>query len=494
MFDRLRLQLLLSVLALLRRVLQSEPRLFALLGGPRWQPLLAYIGRLKAYDAYIYARHKCPAYRKFLHNELGSGGELLSDWSNIPVTTKENYVRVYSIEERCHGGRIPVKGVVIDESSGSSGLPNSWVRGPIERASVKSMMQVSFSLAYPKEQFFILNCFALGPWATGMNVTMALVDMGIMKSIGPDKAKLENALRQFGANYNYLIAGYPPFIKSFLDTTALALGDYRLHLVVGGEGISEGLRQYFSQVFKSVVSSYGASDLEINIGTETQLTIALRKMCHNNGELSKSLFGRRDPPMIFQYNPLDYLIEVNAHGELIFTVARRANAAPKIRYNLHDSGGVMEWATLRRNLAERGLDLPSLAERQTCFPILYVYGRSDLSVPFFGAKIFPSNIELLIHRDAVLAASINSFQIRNVEDSQFNRRLELHIELTQKAENSLKDAELERLFYQGLCEVNQDFREISRMLTPSQFRVIIHPYGAGPFADRDIRLKSKYIG
>jgi len=52
-----------------------------------------------------------------------------------------------------------------------------------------------------------------------------------------------------------------------------------LHLVVGGEGMSEGLRNYFSRWFKSVFSSYGASDLEINIGAETPFSVALRQLC-----------------------------------------------------------------------------------------------------------------------------------------------------------------------------------------------------------------------
>jgi hypothetical protein len=49
--------------------------------------------------------------------------------------------------------------------------------------------------------------------------------------------------------------------------------------VVGGEGISEALRAHLSQVFKRVVSSYGASDLEINVAVETNLTRALRRRC-----------------------------------------------------------------------------------------------------------------------------------------------------------------------------------------------------------------------
>src|SRR5204863_1767743 len=117
---------------------------------------------------------------------------------------------------------------------------------------------------YEGQCCLLLNCFALGPWATGMNVSMSLVDVGILKSIGPDQKKLENTLSLFGTGYRYLVFGYPPFIKSFVDTTALDLSQYHMDLVVGGEGISEGLRAHLLKSFQSVISSYGASDLEIN--------------------------------------------------------------------------------------------------------------------------------------------------------------------------------------------------------------------------------------
>jgi phenylacetate-CoA ligase len=108
---------------------------------------------------------------------------------------------------------------------------------------------------------------------------MSLVEMGIMKSIGPDQKKLENTLELFGFKYRYLIFGYPPFIRAFVDETRLDLSRYQFDVIVGGEGLSEGLRSHLQQNARSVISSFGASDLEINIAVETELTIALRRLC-----------------------------------------------------------------------------------------------------------------------------------------------------------------------------------------------------------------------
>jgi phenylacetate-CoA ligase len=489
--NRVLLRIGLATLATLRRLLQSEPRFFALLGIPILEPVLVWIGKLKAWEVYLKASRACPAYRTLLSDQAASSVKHARAFHLLPVTTKENYVTKYGIEDRCYGGRIPSRGVVIDESSGSSGTPNNWVRGPAERDSVRTMVQLSYSLTFKGSDLFILNCFALGPWATGMNVSMSLVDMGIIKSIGPDKTKLENALRLFGPGYRYLITGYPPFIKNFVDTTALDLSKYELHLIVGGEGMSEGLRGYFGKWFRSVYSSYGASDLEINIAAETEFTIALRQLCWRKPVVSQALFGRENPPMIFQYNPLDYVIEQSPEGELIFTIARLVNVAPKIRYNLHDRGGVWRYSDLKRSLTKLSIEADLVANEVSSFPILYVYGRNDLSVPFFGCKVFPTDLDQIIHQDPRLARHLNSFQIQNVEDEHFNRLLHLHLE---QAEGSMEElGDLHDVFYDGLARVNQDFREITKMITPRHVRVTLYPYGKGPFDGRDIRIKNRYV-
>src|SRR5260370_7903170 len=103
-----------------------------------------------------------------------------------------------------------------------------------------------------------------------------------------------------------------------------------MDLIVGGEGISESLRTYLLRYFQSVISSYGASDLEINIGVETPLTINLRGLCLTNRDLCTKLFGRQTPPMIFQYNALDYIFKTKPNRKLISPIERHTNPPPKI--------------------------------------------------------------------------------------------------------------------------------------------------------------------
>jgi phenylacetate-CoA ligase len=490
----LTLRMVLWVLWLLRRLISMDGRTYALINASKLQWFLARVGRMGAHAAFLKARATCPAYRDFL-DQMGYQEKGRWRLEELPEMTKENYVKKYSIEQRCYGGTIPKAGVVIDESSGSTGMPNNWVRSAAERTDVKRILQLNYQLIYRDSGSILLNCFALGPWATGMNVSMSLVEMGILKSIGPDQKKLENTLELFGSNYRYLIFGYPPFIRAFVDQTRLDLSQYQFDVIVGGEGLSEGLRSHLRKYARSVISSYGASDLEINIAVETELTIALRRLCLQNGVLSKKLFGRDTPPMIFQYNALDYTIETNSEHELLFTIGRQSGAAPKIRYNLRDSGGTFSLGSLSRVLANNGILLSTLVRRYSSLPLLFVYGRNDATVPFYGAKIYPSDLERVINEDPMLAMNIHSFQMKVIEDNQLKNQLQIHLEVSKNRGGGLGQ-EIENLqvkIFSGLIRVNQDFREVTKMFDRSQVQVFLHEFESGPFAGRDVRIKNKYI-
>ena len=489
-----------------------SPRIYGVWAAPALQPAIERLARARALAVYRKARKTCPAYRAFLEVEGDPAMRGGRDFSRIPATTKENYVRRFSIESRCHGGRIPSSGVVIDESSGSSGTPNNWVRGNAERASTRRLLHHSYRLRFGDRSLMFLNCFALGPWATGMNVSMSIADVAILKSIGPDKTKLENTLSLFGPSYGYVLAGYPPFIKDWLDTTALDLAPYDLHLITGGEGCSEGLRAFFEKTFGTVVSSYGASDLEINLAAETDFTIALRRACSDDPGLCAELFGREQPPMIFQYNAFDYLVESTGEDELVISVLRRQTVAPKIRYNIRDLGGALTFRDVMSRLERHGTDLDLGPGRVPAFPLMYVFGRNDLSVPFYGAKVFTSDVEAILNGTPAIEGRFSSFRLSVQEDESLDRRLVIRLERapyvpagsssgtasSASAEDGPRDTSgadetLTGLFYSRLRDVNQDFREVSKLFGPEAIEVAVLDHGDGPFATRDRRVKERYV-
>ena len=198
--------------------------------------------------------------------------------------------------------------------------------------------------------------------------------------------------------------------------------------------------------------------------------------------------------MIFQFNPADYLIETTAEGELVITIARPDGAAPKIKYNLRDSGGMITYRTLKKACSEHGIRVEDLSERQGAFPMVFVFGRNDLSVPFYGAKIFPHDVEEIVTAHPKLAGRINSFQLQSIEDDQLRKLLRIHLEKSKIQRGPLPTgADLDDLIFDELCRVNQDFREVTKMFARSDVQVVVHEFETGSFSQRDIRVKNKYV-
>lgn len=480
-----------------RGVLSESDDAYKLLFIPGYEQTRWQIGKWKAWLVYEYAKKNVPAYAQFIEQNEKKEVSVTGwdpDFTAIPPMEKESYIKKYSIEARCAGGKLPKTGAVIDESSGTSGMPNNWVRGTKERRAVKYALQTAVHFLVGDKPIFYINAFALGPWATGMNVSMSLVDIAVLKSTGPDVKKIEHTLNLFGPSYNYIISGYPPFLKGLIDSTAVDWGKYRIIVFFGGEGMSEGMRDYLLNGFQKIYGSYGASDLEINIAAENDFTIALRRKMISNKELYEKIVKHGTLPMVFQYNPLDYYIESNKEGELLVTLCRKENIAPKVRYNIHDLGHVLRFPELRKILSEVGLSLNDIGPTQTDLPLLFHYGRSDMSVAFYGSKIIPSEIEDIIFRNALFAKEVNSFSLITTEDKNANKRLILALEMNEGKEPLSNKKDVAQKVFDELKNINQDYREASKMIPQGmEPEIEIYKFGEGPFAINDIRLKKHYI-
>ncbi len=101
-------------------------------------------------------------------------------------------------------------------------------------------------------------------------------------------------LELLGPKYRYVVTGYPPFLKGLVDTAKLDFSQFDICAVVGGEGMSEPLRASLNRCFRKTISSFGASDLEINLAVETDFTIALRQAIAGNATLGRDLYGDRE--------------------------------------------------------------------------------------------------------------------------------------------------------------------------------------------------------
>ena len=459
---------------------------------PPW--LTAGLGRLRAVRALDHAVRKVPAYEQFLavHGHRRNGGDPIV----APPMDKANYISRYSPEERCLEGVIPM-GTAIDESSGSTGTPYNWVRSTEERHVSHIAVSHFARYSFGHGDWITINAFSMGAWATGINMGIALQRNSIVKNTGPDIDKVFSTMEFFGPEYRYLICGYPPFLKRIIDMAKerdFPLERYRLMALLGGEGNSEGLRDYLSSHFDPVYSGYGATDVEIGIAGETPLSLAIRRRARSDGRLRQGVFGGDSRlPMVFQYNPLMHHIVTNGDGELIFTISRLHLLSPRIMYNIHDEGGVAGYPEMEARFREAGLDLNELG-RETGrpplkLPFLWIYGRRDSTISVMGANIYPEDVEQCLYSDPELAQATHSYCLSLEEGLEGAVRPCFSFEIQGEITDELQ-ARFEAHMTPQLRDLNADFREAMAEYQDTVTPVIqLFPMGAGPFSGDGSRIK-----
>lgn len=467
------------------------------LEGARWR-----LSAWRAWRIHRLAATRVPAYRELI--EAGSAPRTpvldgrTPTMEGVPETDKAGYVTPNGILRISVGGRLPTRGVVIDESSGSSGKPTSWARGRIERMVGRRMLQLNVGGASIDRPGFVINGLLLGTWAAGVNVSTSLADAVTIKSTGPDIDKIIGTMLQFGPGYRYFVMGYPPFLKMVADDDRLDWAEYETVACYGGEGMSEPMRAHLERRFKRVFGSYGAADLELGLAGESDVSIRLRRAIIEDEAVRDALVRTEHgvTPIVMQYDPLAYFVESNDLGELVFTVNRPWRISPRVRYNIHDLGHVMRAPEVRRRLQAigRGHVLDGV-DRNRDLPFLFLYRRSDRSVDYYGVVVSPDGVAEALHDVPALSPILSTFKLLSYEDERHDKKMEIAVELAEGAAFHGDVAELAEEVFVRIGRVNGDFRG-TRAAAPkgNPPLLTIHPFGTGPFAGKRAgRVKDEYV-
>ena len=496
MFDRLYT----TIVATIDRIIWTidvGPAVHKFFLAPQVGNFRVFWGRVRAVRVYRYALKRTPAYKdymskhKYVGPHIGMRGATLGD---VPEIDKASYIKQYYLTEKLTDGILPKSGVMLDESSGSSGKPTSWARGVKERRFTRRLIQVAFQHMFTGRDVIVINTFAMGAWSTGFNTSLSLLEISRVKSTGPDLTKAIDTMLELGTKFDYVIMGYPPFLKQIVDDPRIDLTKYNVSVVYGGEGISEPMRKSLLEVFKSVVGSYGASDLEINVAHETDFTIALRQAIIEDDSLRTALLkqNRGIIPMIFQYNPYDYLFETNDKGELLVSICRKENLSPRIRYNIHDLGHAEDFYTFKKTLRALGRqDLVALAEFD--FGVLFYYGRSDLSVDYYGGVVGPEEIRQIINADPDYKAKVSNFRLISYEDQKHQKHLLFALELAKDVHiNAEEKQRLLDVIIKQLFVLNLDFKAGYDMANHKP-EIRTYQLGEGIFDAAHQKVKNDYV-
>lgn len=452
------------------------------------------------------------AYKKFLkkHKVSLSSSVTFADFLKLPLTSKKDYLRKYSLQDLSYSG---IGGpITYSATSGSTGKPFYFPRNQ-ELDWQYSILLESYIKAVSsprsKQNTLIIIGFGMGVWIGGLITYRAfefLNERGANLSLitpGVNKKEIFNALRDLSPQYDQtILVGYPPFVKDILDEAdeeGVDLKKVNLKLLFAAEAFTESFRDYVAQkagiknVHNETLNIYGTADIGA-MAFETPTSILIRRLVLNKPELANTIFGNiKRTPTLAQYNPLFVHFEC-LNGEVVLT---GNNEIPLVRYAVGDHGGVFSFSKLNDILKREGVDLIKEARKAKVrleeLPFVYVYERTDLSTTLYGLQIYPEVIREVLLEKRFQSALTGKFTMITAYDKKKNQQLQLHIE--EKRGRSIKKSEvrsLEKSIVEALRTRNSEFRELSNFLGKRAYPKL-HFWPLGHSTHFQVGAKQKWV-
>jgi phenylacetate-CoA ligase len=415
------------------------------------------------------AARTVPAYADFLRGHGIDPGTVRTpaDFAALPLLSKETYQRRYPLPQLCRGGRLDGADMVA-VSSGSSGQPTVWPRTVLDELPVAARFEQVFrdSFAADRRRTLVVVCFALGTWVGGMYTTACcrhLAAKGYPITVatpGNDLTEILRVVPELAPYFDQtVLAGYPPFVKHVIDT-GLARGvdwaGYGVRLLLAGEVFSEqwrdlmGQRAGMTRPCHDSASLYGTADAGV-LGTETPLSIAIRRFLAENPSVAMALFGAARLPTLVQYDPAVRYFETH-EGTLLFT---GDGTTPLIRYHIADEGGLVGYDEMLRFCREHGFEPPADGP---ALPFGYVFGRSLFTVSYYGANVYPENVTVGLEQPGISDWVTGKFVLGVAEDADHDRYLSVVVELAPgQHPDRVRQSAVAESIRAHLCRLNSEF-------------------------------------
>lgn len=436
-------------------------------------------GQKMALDLFRHSAKTVPAYKDFLKKEGVDSSKIrtFDDFSKyVPPVDKKNYLSQYPLADLSADGNL-FSNRIISVSSGSSGVPFYWPRGAEQDQEGAEMHTDIYDHVFQMDQksTLLVICFSMGTWIAGSFTTASsfgYADLGRPINIvtpGLEKGEAINAVKNLAANYDQVVlVGYPPFIKDIIEEgkrAGINWKDIKTRLLMAGESFSEEWRDYVLELvnsknpFYDALNIYGSADAGM-LGYETPLSILARRTYNDNPELLKDLFEVETLPSLVQYDPAKRYFE-KVGNELVFTAKA---GIPLVRYNIKDTGGVMEFSDVVNPIADK---IASTADRyeidvnQWQKPFVFLNGRKDFSVTIYAVNIYPENIKAALIDQTVREFVTGRFTMATQNYSDMDQYFEINVELAKDFDASAGHrAAVEHIILEKLLSLNTEFHKL----------------------------------
>ena len=110
------------------------------------------------------------------------------------------------------------------------------------------------------------------------------------------------------------------------------------------------------------------------------------------------------------------------------------NSVPLVRYHIADKGGVLSYDQMWDFLNEHGVqsfgELGLNKDKQPRnLPFVYVFGRADFTVSYYGANIYPENVTVGLEQPEIMAWATGKFVLETLETENGDKYLHIAVEL-----------------------------------------------------------------
>lgn len=456
-----------------------------------------------------------PAYDDFLKlNSINKSNiNAFSDLSKIPCVDKDNYLRKYTKEDLCWGGKFGVGSWVISTTSGTSGEPYYFPR----------QMTQDLQYAISAEQYLISNfdiknnktlyivAFPMGAWIGGVFTYEAIkiisekgYDLSIITP-GIHKQEILNAIKQMSSSFDQIIIGaYAPFLKDILEDGIKQGIDWRninVKFIFSAEAFPESFRDYLSEtvglkdIYKDTLNHYGTVDIG-TMAHETPLSILIRRKLIELDKLDLLFPESTRQPTLCQYDPTLFYFEERAN--ILFCSSY--SGIPLFRYNLKDYGGVIPYKKMIRLLSKAGIDInaelrkANLNNTKWKLPFVYVYERNDLSVSYYAFNLYPEPVKKALLDKELQTIVTGKFTMFVDYGDKGEQKLNIIVESMHKdISNPIKESELiQKRVHDRLLKESTEYPEIFSMIGDKvKPNIILKPYEDSDYFK--IGAKQKWI-
>ena len=377
---------------------------------------LARAAEARAISTFQRAAREVPAYRSLLEASYVDPESVVTigDFHRlVPLMSKQKLFEPHRVPALCTNGQMGEASLVFM----SSGYSRSFSFGLETRKQAEELskrLDLLFDFYFRVATLRTLLVNAL-PGSVRVPSRYAVV-----AELGPRPDAALRAISGLASDFEQIvILAEPLLVKTIVERardTKLQLERHRVHVITGGEFVTEGFRSYIRELLAhdddrpdrgQVITSFGVSELGLSLAHDTAELRRIGRAIDRDPELCARIVGRVPyAPTLLQYLPDQHYLEtprIDERTTLVATTLDPSRPIPLVRYRTGDWAQVISHAELADRLERSGQS--SLVPRSR-LPVLALFGRGG-ALELGGAQVHVERVKAALYDDSSVCAGLS---------------------------------------------------------------------------------------